>query len=290
MLDKKIKILFSLFFFFFTLSCFAKFPMDPIDVRLKDMQKEKNSPYTIGLYKPTYVLPLYYTYSPDYAVYNNETPHDQIINKAELKFQISVYFPLWHHIMHKPVSLYLAYTQLSYWQAYNHSAFFRETNYEPEVFLSMTVNRMLLPGWTLQVFNLGLVHQSNGKGGNLERSWNRIYGDFVLSRGNFAVSFKPWYIFHDSSYEKYNDNMSNYLGHGKLLLIYKLHKFVFSLMSRNNIESAFQRGAVQFTASYPIYKQLRLYIQFFSGYGQSLIEYNHRTNAAGIGFALNDWV
>ena len=59
-------------------------------------------------------------------------------------------------------------------------------------------------------------------------------------------------------------------------------------MSRNNITSLFRRGAVELTWSFPIQKYVKGYVQAFSGYGQSLIEYDHYTDSIGIGIALSD--
>ena len=70
-------------------------------------------------------------------------------------------------MFHSPVSLNVAYTQLSYWQVYAKSQFFRETNYEPAIFLSDNFSKI---GWVMSV-----LHQSNGRGGKLERSWNRYF-------------------------------------------------------------------------------------------------------------------
>jgi phospholipase A1 len=33
---------------------------------------------------------------------------------------------------------------------------------------------------------------------------------------------------------------------------------------------------------------LRFYTQFFNGYGESLIDYNHHNQRVGIGFSIND--
>ena len=75
---------------------------------------------------------------------------------------------------HHNISLDVAYTQLMYWQFYAKSQYFRETDYEPEVFISDN----FLKNWLL---NAGAVHESNGRGGELERSWNRAYLELNFS-------------------------------------------------------------------------------------------------------------
>ena len=63
-------------------------------------------------------------------------------------------------------------------------------------------------------------------------------------------------------------------------------------MSRNNLESGFDRGAVEAGWSFPLgnYPYLKGYIQYFYGYGESLIDYDRRVNRIGIGISLNDWL
>ena len=51
-----------------------------------------------------------------------------------------------------------------------------------------------------------------------------------------------------------------------------------------------QENAVEMTWSYPITKTLRIYTQYFNGYGESLLDYNVRTERIGIGIAINDIV
>lgn len=36
--------------------------------------------------------------------------------------------------------------------------------------------------------------------------------------------------------------------------------------------------------SYPIYKNLYLYVQYFNGYGESLADYNRSIERVGVGF------
>lgn len=63
--------------------------------------------------------------------------------------------------------LLLGYTTRSWWQVYNDdenvSSAFRETNYEPEVFLRHYGGPEFLGG-RIAGFDIGLNHQSNGRG------------------------------------------------------------------------------------------------------------------------------
>ena len=84
--------------------------------------------------------------------------------------------------------------------------------------------------------------------------------------------------------------MAHYLGYGELNVVYKFHDHDFSLQARNVLESGGKRYGVTGSWSFPLLPYIKGYVQGFSGYGQSLIEYNHRTNSIGVGIALNDWV
>lgn len=263
----------------------------PVEERFKKERRIPPDFFAIVFYKPTYILPYYYTGSPYNKVYLNNTPSNEKIKREELKFQLSFKVPVWRSILFKHSTLYLAYTQLSYWQAYNRTAFFRSTDYEPELFLANEINiPFLFPKLHFNFLNIGAVHQSNGFGGQMERSWNRIYLEAISSHECWMVSIKPWYVVSDSTLRKYNPNIVSYLGYGQILIAYKYYHQVFSLLTHNLIEGGGKRATAEFTWSFPITSYLDGYVQVFSGYGQSLIEYNHRTNSAGIGIALSNWV
>ena len=252
--------------------------------RIKQQVNVQHSAYGISFYEPTYILPFYYTGSPDQQVYAGTTPDNQQIMAEEFKGQLSLTFPIWANIHGSTFSLGAYYTQLMYWQFYAKSQYFRETDYEPAVFLS----DHFLPNWMVSA---GVVHESNGRGIPMERSWNRAYMDIVLSGSNWMVSIKPWVlIFKANSSNLHNADIARYMGHERIVFAYKFYHQEVSLMARNTFESGFNRGAYEFAYQFPIYKHLSGYMQFFTGYGQSMIEYNHRTNSAGIGLALSNWI
>jgi phospholipase A1 len=262
----------------------------PITKRANKEDKIMDNPFGIAFYKPTYILPYYYTVSPDYAVYRNNTPDGTSLRHGEVKYQLSFKVPIWRDILGYPSTLNFAYSQMSYWQLYNNTAFFRETDYEPEVFFANEINQPLSQYWHINFLNIGASHQSNGYGGPLERSWNRVYIEAITSSENWMVSLKPWLILHDHTYNRYNPDIGKFMGYGQATVAYKYNHQVLSVEARNFIESGGTRATTTLTWSFPLTKQWNGYIQVFSGYGQSLIEYNHRTNSVGVGIALSNWI
>lgn len=254
-----------------------------LEKQFSDQYKASQIPLSISLFKPTYVLPYYYTASPDFAVYNNNTPDNQRVMNSEFKAQFSLLIPIAYDLFGwKDSALEMAYTQLNYWQVYASSQYFRETNYEPEVFV-----QKLNHDWLVRA---GVEHQSNGRGGTYERSWNRAYVTGQISGTNWLASLKVWaLIFPAESVDLHNPDILYYLGRDQIVLSHKWGKATFSIEAQN-VESGLTRGYVEPTFSYQFMKHMSLYVQFFSGYGQSLIEYNHRTQAAGIGIAFNNWI
>jgi len=250
---------------------------------LRDEEKIGNNQFAVDLFNPNYVLPFYYTQTPDQKVYGDTTPDHQKVMRQELQGQISFQVPMVRNIFNENSSLNVAYTQLMMWQVYANSQYFRETDYMPEIFVVQRYG-------THWIGRYSIVHQSNGRGGDMERSWNRAYAETIYSGKNWMVSVKPWIlIFAHESTTVHNPDIIHYMGHGEITAAIKTKDdLVFSTMVRNNVESRFQRGAEEVNLSFPIHGHFRGYVKFFSGYGQTLIEYNHYTNAVGIGIMLND--
>jgi phospholipase A1 len=62
-------------------------------------------------------------------------------------------------------------------------------------------------------------------------------------------------------------------------------------MLRNNLRSE-NLGAVQLDWSFPsplIGDKFSIYVQYFNGYGESLLDYNKSVNRISAGFMLVDW-
>ena len=231
-----------------------------------------------------YLAPFTYTDVP------NQQPmrragNDMNLDNVEVKFQLSFKVELLPDDLWQDLNLYFGYTQVSLWQAYNsdHSSPFRETNYEPEIFATLASNLEYF-GVRNRLNAIGFVHQSNGRSEPMSRSWNRLYGQFLFEAGdNFVFSLKPWWRIPESSEEDDNPDIHHYMGHAELRGLYKLDEHEFTFMSRNNLESGFSRGAVQLAWSYPLWGNLRSYVQWHSGYGETLIDYNHYQNRLSLG-------
>jgi phospholipase A1 len=167
---------------------------------------------------------------------------------------------------------------------------FRETNHEPEFWVQFH-NDWSFWGVTNVLNSVGYVHQSNGQGNALSRGWDRIYANFLFEKYGLVVSVKPWIILNDDA-DSDNPDIGDYMGHGELRASWEKRDNVFSLMLRNQLESGFERGSVELTWSFPVfdYPYLKGYLQYFNGYGLSLIDYDRRVNSLGIGISVTDWL
>lgn len=259
-----------------------------IDERQREEELAENNRFSLLPYKQNYILPLTYNSNP------NKRPYADVgedIDRAELKFQFSFKVPLAKGLIAGRGNLYAGYTQQSFWQAYNsqHSSPFRETNYEPELFANFVSDYSLL-GLRSRFLSVGLSHQSNGRSQDLSRSWNRIYALAAFERGNFYCAIKPWYRIPESSKDDDNPDIDKYFGYGELYALYIHKDHRFGLMWRNNLRSE-NRGSIQLDWSFPLPgKRLNGYLQYFNGYGESLIDYDHSTNRIGLGIIVSNWL
>jgi phospholipase A1 len=266
-----------------------------VERRLRADREAAQRPFSIIAHRPNYFLAAAYnTEGWNSDLNRQETGAPEYTNKdLESQFQVSLKVPLAVGLFGDRLDLYGAYTNRSFWQVYSNenSEPFRETNHEPELWLQVA-NDWKIFGFTNSVNTLGWVHQSNGQGGLSSRSWDRVYASLLFERANWVLAFKPWIWVSPNKAEGDNPDIDEYMGHGEFRLIYGRKGHVFSGMLRNQLESGFDRGAVELSWSFPVfdYPYLRGYVQYFYGYGESLIDYNNKVNRLGVGISVTDWL
>jgi len=249
-----------------------------------------DNPYALTLNRPSYVLLGRQFSRPNAAPFQAAFPEiAPALDRDEAKFQISLKVPLALNLFNGRADLIAGYTNRSFWQVFNKeiSSPFRETNHEPEVWMRWRSDLSLLGG-RFRVISLGLNHQSNGQAGPLSRSWNRVFLESLYERGPFAINARVWQRLSEDAAKDDNPDIVDFLGRFELTGIYRVGESEFSAMLRRNPGT--RKGAYQLDWSYPLYKNLRGYVQWFDGYGESLIDYNHRTRAIGIGVQLGGWL
>ncbi len=245
-------------------------------------------------YKQNYVL-LYAHSSLPNDMPTSPNPRNQILvpyalDDKDIKFQISL-----KHLLadnQQAGALWLGYTQLAFWQAYDQSSPrpFREIDYEPEIIYSFRPN-------DLSILNFGAVHQSIGESYPRERSWNRVYVepgiqfDYGMDQ-RLIFQIRWWSIIQEPSLQD-NPDISNYLGYRELNLRYvqdggwKIN--VLSRIHSTQLDIAaplavwFLQPAEQASEN-----NVDIHFQYFNGFGESLLDYNqsHVTLGVGLSFPL----
>ena len=84
----------------------------------------------------------------------------------------------------------------------------------------------------LRFVNLGLVHQSNGGGSSLSRSWNRLYVPAGVERGDLQLVARAWKRINEDANNDDNPRIADYMGHGDLTASYRRRGHEFSLLTK----------------------------------------------------------
>lgn len=256
--------------------------------------EDKRGTFRLLPYRANYLLPVRYSSRPNLRPNSPSANHavsfDLPLDAVETKFQLSARIKAWENMFGDNGDLWFAYTQQSNWQVFNSddrvSSAFRETNYEPELIVSLRADANMF-GWRWRLLNLGFVHQSNGRGLPLSRSWNRIYAQFGLERGNFALLVRPWLRLPEDDAKDDNPDIRDYLGSGDFRLTYARSGHVYSALGRYSFSG--NRGFLQLDWAFPISGALKGYVQATHGYGESLIDYNQSQTTIGVGMLLVPW-
>ena len=125
-----------------------------------------------------------------------------------------------------------------------------------------------------------LNHQSNGRGKPLSRNWNRFVANFSFERNDFSLILKTWARISGRESKDDNRDITSYFDYGEIWAGTVWRNYHLALMFRNNFRFNENRSAMQLEVSF---------LQYFTGYGESLIDYNHFTNRIGVGVIVKYW-
>jgi outer membrane phospholipase A len=189
-------------------------------------------------------------------------------------------------------ALYLGYTQRSLWDIQGDSSPFYDTSYMPELLFESqhVVDPGSRGGMKFLGYQVALKHESNGKAGPTSRSLNTAYFRTALAFGRLD----GWNLLLVPRVFTYVGDLSN--NHD--LRTYRGYGDITAVLGRNdgpalsvNTRLA-RRGTVQADLTLPLksdkFFDFATYflIQYWDGYGESLLDYNRRTTMVRAGFSL----
>lgn len=204
---------------------------------------------------------------------------------SDVKFEIGFKQRLTNLVLPFKSYAYITYRQKSFWDVYQESSPFTETNYNPGIGFARPFfkNNQLKKGIFLQ-----FEHQSNGREGEFSRSWNFMSLSFLyMHQENWQFGIKAWAPIGPL---KDNPDLTDYIGFQETSIAFMPNP---RLMIEANIRKAFSwdlKGSLKMAISYKLDRDANqyLYLQYYLGYAESLIEYNENVSMIRLGIVFKD--
>jgi phospholipase A1 len=192
-------------------------------------------------------------------------------------------------------SIWFAYSQQSYWQLFTPgiSRPFRSTDHEPELMYIYPLRAEAL-GWRLRYGGLGIVHHSNGQSLPFSRSWNRVYLMAGAETDTVQLRGRIWRRIDEDRINDDNPNISDYYGRAELQASWRpndAHRL--AVTARHSLRRP-GRGSLRLEWFRTLWEGadgggLQLYTGLFTGYGDTLLDYNRRRSVFSVGLSLAEW-
>ncbi len=224
--------------------------------------------------------PAFSIYKDNYFITGTALGEEPSKYNSDIKFQ----FSFKQRLQNKPVFagsyLYLTYTQKSFWDVYQASSPFTETNYNPGLMLAKPIYK---DDKVRSMLMLSIEHESNGRDSIYSRSWNYIginYSHHFSSRIRASLKLViPFGLKDNPDLLKYNG-----LAEWQFTWDIKKEKLVLDIIGRKSAEWN-TKGSLMTTISFRPSPRRNLYwtLQWYQGYSESLIDYRESTNMLRVG-------
>lgn len=189
---------------------------------------------------------------------------------------------------------FIGYTQRSLWNIDDNSSPFYDTSYMPELlFESQSVLEDKGGGIHWLGYQVGLKHESNGSPAFNSRSLNTVYFRPGVAFGDL----NGWNLILGPRFHAYvgdlkdNPDLKDYRGNVEFMAAFGRNDyFALSLIGRMGRDR--HKGSVQADLTIPVKSEFLLdfatyiLVQYWDGYGESLLDYNLRSSSVRVGFSL----
>lgn len=243
----------------------------------------KDSRERLSFYKDNYLITGY--------------PHkiiDSQDKKNQVKYQVSVQYLLDLNIGSWLTSdffnMYFIYTQKHFWNVYDSSAPFKDINFSPAFMFNFNTGRE----YFYKIDIIPLLHESNGEVEEKDRSWNRFYTSFgIVQRKYFAFDTAFWYIY-PLNMAKNNNDIHKYTGYGELTVSLSNNILDPTVKAEYTLRAWNERfthivnlklSTARFISD-TLYNNSVIFVQFYHGFAEDLLDYNMQVTRIRAGIAL----
>ena len=262
----------------------------------KETKSQKTDSNTVDWMKPNY-LPINqremlenFRKQPSFGIFRDNyfttgVPINKEVNRstADVKFQISIRQLLFKNLLPQNHILALTYTQKSFWNIYEQSSPFADNNYNPGLSLSRPITHN---GALIGFSSIAFEHESNGKDSLDNRSCNYfVLSGLYLFNDLLSAQVKVWGGW---LADENKDLYSKYRGYGLMAINYKSQKDKIWCSVVINPRDRFKSFNTQIEINYKPNNNSNqyLFMQWYNGYGENLLEYNKYTSMIRVGICL----
>lgn len=228
-------------------------------------------------------MPYFTLFKDNYFVGGTTLGERPTAVNSDVKFQLSIAQRLTKSKLPLDTYLFIQFTQKAFWNVFQNSLPIRDLNFNPGIGLG---HLMIRHNKYIGKSYLMLEHESNGKDSTASRSWNKVTlaTAFTLSP-EWEVQFSTWIPIVDG---KYNRDLLRYKGIFQLAGNYRAPNRRFNcglILTKRKTWWSFN---TQLELSYKLNPKENqfLFIQYYNGYGENLLEYNRFKSMLRIGFTI----
>ncbi len=230
-------------------------------------------------------IPMFSIYGDNYFITGTDLRGPVTSDTSDAKFQLGFKQLLTDVLLPYDTFLFFTYRQKSFWDIYKDSFPFRETNYNPGIGIAklwFKDNKLDYGLW------FQFEHESNGRDSISSRSWNFLSLRYSKPIGNhWQFMAKGWVPIGDISS---NPDILDYKGYFQVRLAYRPTK---NLIFEGDFSKSFTadwRGNAQVSLSWKPFKKSNqfLYVQYYVGQAENLIEYQDSVSKLRIGVAFKE--